>query len=67
MTYFEKLEQEHPDFIGPQYPGGVALCPDEAGYEKVSPCPVNQRIPVPTQANCYACWRRTIPGTEADG
>ena len=67
MTYLEKLEREHPEFIGPEYQGGIALCPVDAGYEKVSPCPYVHGAPVDDPAACYACWNRTIPGTEADG
>lgn len=60
MTYFERLEMEHPEFIGPQYMGGVALCPADAGYEETSPCLYAD------PSGCYACWSRTIPGTEED-
>lgn len=66
MTYFERLEMEYPEFIGPQYMGGVALCPADAGYEETSPCPYAHGAPVADPSGCYACWSRTIPGTEED-
>ena len=67
MTFIERLEREHPEFIGPQYLGGVALCPADAGYEETSPCPIAHGGLPDNPAACYGCWHRTIPGTEADG
>lgn len=64
MTFAEKLEREHPEFFGPEYPGGFALCPVDAGYEKTSPCVYAHGEYTAGIPDCYACWHRVIPGTE---
>ena len=57
MTFLERLEKEHPDFIGSRYPGGVALCPEDCGYEKRSPCEAMARGSFDPSA-CLRCWGR---------
>ena len=62
-TFFERLEREHPEFIGDEYPGGFAICPVDVGYERVTDCPwANKEAPWDTvsQAGCYECWNRQI-------
>lgn len=56
MTCKEKLQKEHPEFVGPGYKGGARGCPDMYGY--LTPpgyCNGNQ---------CEACWNREIPEVE---
>lgn len=60
-TYFDRLEREHPEFIGPQYPGGFAICPADAGYETHTDCPYANGgcyWETVSEADCYACWNR---------
>ena len=57
MTFLERLEKEHPDFIGSRYPGGVALCPEDCGYEKRSPCEAMAGGSFDPSA-CLRCWNR---------
>ena len=57
MTFLERLEREHPDFIGNRYPGGVALCPEDCGYEKRSPCEAMAGGSFDPSA-CLRCWNR---------
>ena len=53
----ERLEKENPDFIGSRYPGGVALCPEDCGYEKRSPCEAMAGGSFDPSA-CMRCWNR---------
>ena len=58
-----QLEREHPEFIGDEYPGGFAICPVDAGYERITECPwANKEEPWETvsHAACYECWNRPI-------
>lgn len=62
-TFFDRLEREHPEFIGDEYPGGFAICPVDVGYERLTDCPwANKEAPWDTvsQAGCYECWNRQI-------
>ncbi len=61
MTMLEKLRKEAPEMIGERYPGGVAICPEDIGCEKVRECPAilnNYRLGPDT---CLKCWDREIP------
>lgn len=60
MTFLEKLEREHPEFIGEKFPGGVAICPEDCGYEKSSHCGA-MTAGVFDAAACMACWGREVP------
>ena len=35
-TMLDRLEREHPEFIGDEYPGGFAICPVDVGYERAT-------------------------------
>lgn len=62
-SFLEKLEREHPEFIGDFFPGGFALCPVDAGYEERTECPIAngvQPLEEAKEADCYACWSRTF-------
>jgi hypothetical protein len=59
----ERLEREHPDFIGSRYPGGVALCPEDCGYEKRSPCEAMAGGSFDPSA-CLRCWGREAEEAE---
>lgn len=50
MTYKERLLQEHPEYVGPEYDGGCKGCPDDYGYEEDSTC----------ACRCEECWNREI-------
>lgn len=63
MTFLERLEKENPDFIGSRYPGGVALCPEDCGYEKHSPCEAMTGGSFDPSA-CLRCWNREAGGEE---
>ena len=65
MTFLERLEKEHPDFIGSRYPGGVALCPEDCGYEKRSPCEAMAGGSFDPSA-CLRCWGRENPSVTAE-
>lgn len=60
MTFLEKLEREHPEFIGEKFPGGVAICPEDCGYEKSTHCGAMTTGKFDTSA-CMACWGREVP------
>ena len=64
MTFLERLEKEHPDFIGSRYPGGVALCPEDCGYEKRSPCEAMAGGSFDPSA-CLRCWGREVEDTSS--
>lgn len=61
MTFKEKLQQEHPNYVGERYEGGCRLCPYIYGYESrenlLSVCRKRK-------GKCEACWDREIPETE---
>ena len=56
MTFLEKLKQEHPENVGPQWLRGVYGCPFHYGYEleREKPC-LNSIAP------CMGCWNREMP------
>ena len=64
VTFLERLEKEHPDFIGSRYPGGVALCPEDCGYEKRSPCEAMAGGSFDPSA-CLRCWGREAEDTSS--
>lgn len=66
MTFLEKLEREHPEFIGEKFPGGVALCPEDCGYEKSTPCGAMTENGTFVPTACMACWNREAPGEKTD-
>ena len=61
MTCREKLQLEHPEFVGDFYDAGCNGCPHHYGY-----------LPIPDGCGsggwdgitCTACWDREIPETE---
>lgn len=61
MTYLEKLRQEHPEFLGGKYPGGVAICPEDVGYEATTPCRAMQPGEAYDPSVCMECWNREAP------
>ena len=60
MTFLDRLRQEHPEFIGEKFPGGVAICPEDCGYEKSTPCGAMTVGEFDASA-CMACWEREVP------
>ena len=52
MTYREKLKQEHPELVGPQFVAGCCGCPPDYGY----PSPVGRCA----EMNCEDCWNREV-------
>jgi len=63
MTMWDRLRKEHPELIGDQFAGGVALCPEDLGYEDKSPCiclkNYNEKD---ASAACRKCWDREPEG-----
>ena len=63
MTFREKLEKEHPDYVDDKFQGGCRNCPSTYGYDT----PNNQRIACKDahfhvgEYRCRACWNREIP------
>lgn len=62
MTYLEKLQKEHPEFLGEKYPGGVAICPEDVGYETNTVCRAMQPGGAFDPAVCLDCWSREASG-----
>ena len=62
MTFREKLQKDCPDKIDARCGGGCHGCPHAYGYEKKADRPC--RNGVISNAICWECWNRTIPGTE---
>lgn len=61
MTFLQKLEKEHPEFIGEKFPGGVAICPEDCGYEKNTPCAAMTASGPFNAEACMGCWSREVP------
>ena len=59
MTYKERLQKEHPEFIDERYRGGCLGCPETHGYESYEGCHavVNGRDEI-TAEDCEDCWNR---------
>ena len=57
MPYREKMAIEHPEYIGPQFAGGVWGCPSDM-------TPIWCKHLPGDDGHCSACWDREIPGTE---
>ncbi len=56
-SFLEKLEREHPEFIGDHYPGGFSICPVDIGYEERTDCPFANGVQPweeAEEADCYA-------------
>lgn len=53
MTFREKLEQEHPEYVTELYNGGCNGCPSDYGYEEKYNC-----SPL---ISCGRCWNREMP------
>lgn len=51
MTFKERLEMEHPEYINYSCGGGCWGCPYEYGYEEPRDCSLD----------CTECWNREIP------
>ena len=63
-TMLDRLRKEHPEEIGPEFPGGVRLCPEDLGYETETVCEYFRTMgeggPIaPDQ--CLKCWDRPFP------
>ena len=54
MTFRERLQKEHPDFVGAEFVGGCRGCPSGYGYEAERGCCNANDI------RCAACWDREI-------
>ena len=54
MTFKERLQKEHPEFVGPKWIGGCHKCPFKYGYEPEDRKPCDHM-------DCYECWNREIP------
>lgn len=66
-TMLDRLRREHPEEIGPQFPGGVRLCPEDLGYEEQTVCEYFRAAGKgkPIEADtCLKCWDRQ-PGDSA--
>lgn len=59
MTFREKLQKEHPEWINEDCLGGCDGCPSDYGYEKKG-----KKRCVSYEKKCRKCWDRAIPGTE---
>lgn len=60
MTFREKLQQEHPQFLGSGFRGGCRGCPVNFGYESGycgGECDGTDR----SDEICRACWDREMP------
>lgn len=57
MTFREKLQQEHPDYIRKAFAGGCKGCPEDYGYEPPRDCSCAQSL-------CRECWDREMPEAE---
>lgn len=64
MTYREKLQIEHPEYIGTIHYGGCAGCPSTYGYAKRGTDLCDTEDACASEATCRKCWDRVIPGTE---
>lgn len=67
MTYREKLQKEHPEYVKSRYAGGCRGCPYMYGYEASESCPCEKSKEIanqPASIRCTDCWDRVIPGTE---
>ena len=64
MTFLDRLRKEHPEFIGEKFPGGVAICPEDCGYEKSTPCGA-MTVGAFDASACMACWEREAPDTSS--
>lgn len=65
MTMLEKLQMEHPEFIGQQFPGGVAICPEDVGYEDISDTCIGCGFDTASKEYadiCRRCWERELQG-----
>ena len=56
MTFSERLQQEYPDSVGPDFTGGCSGCPLYYGYE--SPKASDAAC---EKFSCSECWEREIP------
>lgn len=65
MTFLDKLRKEHPEFVNEKYPGGVALCPEDCGYEEKSVCAAMESGQF-NPAACMECWDREIGEERTD-
>ena len=61
MTYKERLQKEHPEFIDERYRGGCLGCPKTHGFENYEGCHaiMNGRDKI-TEEDCEACWNREV-------
>lgn len=62
MTYLEKYRADHPGTDGPEEEEIVQLlCPQDLGYEELSPCISLLCYPEETeQKSCRKCWGRKM-------
>lgn len=65
MTFKEKLQKEHPEYVCSILPGGCMGCPMSYGYETQEAAGCKGEHRDVSDERCTACWNREIP--KADG
>lgn len=58
MTFREKLQMEHPEYVNEIFSGGCRNCPSTYGYEEARNCVWE------SDEKCAECWNREMPGTD---
>ena len=62
MTFREKIQRAHPNYVHKGYCGGVSGCPSDFDYENE-----NESLCVghldPSRKKCTKCWGREVPTT----
>lgn len=56
MTFKEKLQKEHPEYVDKQYCAGCKGCPHNYGYEEKESASTFCK-----RTNCTECWNREMP------
>lgn len=57
MTFKERLQMEHPEYVNEKYDSGCRCCPEHYGYEKEFKC---------GDMPCDECWNREMPKDETE-
>ena len=60
MKFREKLNQEHPEFVGAVFGAGCCGCPMDYGYESMQPGLCESGI----SNQCRICWDREMEEDE---
>ena len=58
MTFRERLEIEHPEYVDDEYMGGCKDCPEDYGYREAS-----YTEDVCSECDCEVCWNMECPTT----